>query len=82
MSFIEKNILGIASPVYGRRAFQLKVLPFTIDETARMLHAWPLEDIASAHAITGGIPYYLSFLKAHASLQEAINLQCRKLLIY
>ena len=73
MSFMEKDVLGVASPVYGRRTFQIKLLPFLFSETARMLQSWTLEDIASAHAITGGVPYYLSFIREHSSIKEALD---------
>lgn len=73
MSFMEKDILGVGSPVYGRRTFQMKLMPFPISETASMLPAWTEEDIASAHAITEGIPYYISFLGEHESIEEAIR---------
>ena len=73
MSFMERDLLGVNSPVYGRRTFQIKLQPFLINETASMLNEWPLEDIAAAHAITEGIPYYLSFFKEHKSINEAIR---------
>ena len=73
MSFMERDLLGVNSPVYGRRTFQIKLQPFLINETASMLNAWSLEDIATAHAITEGIPYYLSFFKEHKSIEEAIE---------
>lgn len=73
MSFMERDLLGINSPVYGRRTFQIKLQPFLINETAKMLNEWPLEDVAAAHAITEGVPYYLSFIKEHKTIEEAIQ---------
>ena len=72
-TFMEENVLGLKSPVYGRRAFPMKVIPFSLSETALMLPSWTLEEIAQAHTITGGIPYYLSFLKEHENIREAIK---------
>ena len=73
MSFIENNVLGIKSPVYGRRTFQIKLHPFLLKETSQMLPAWSLEDVAASHVITGGIPYYLTFIRQHSSLKEAVK---------
>lgn len=73
MSFMESDVLGINSPLYGRRTFQIKLLPFTFKESAEYLKNWSVEDIATAHVITGGVPYYLSLLKEHKNLKEAIS---------
>ena len=50
---------------------QIKLLPFTTAETAEMLPSWNVQDGAIAHAITGGIPYYLSFINTHNNITEA-----------
>lgn len=71
--FIEENILGRQSPLYGRRTEQIKLYPFSTQETAKMLPSWPFQDIAIAHVISGGVPYYLSFLKRHENAIEAIH---------
>lgn len=72
-SFIEDNLLGLNSPVYGRSASTIKLLPFSIAETALMLIGWSCDDIARAHALSGGIPYYLSFFASQKSLEEAVE---------
>ncbi len=71
--FIEENILGRQSPLYGRRTEQIKLYPFSTHETAKMLPGWSVQDLAVAHIISGGIPYYLSFLKRHETAIEAIH---------
>lgn len=71
--FIEDNILGRQSPLYGRRAEQIKLFPFKACETAKMLFGWNIQDLAIAHIVTGGIPYYLSFIKRHENAIEAIH---------
>lgn len=72
-SFMEENILGLKSPVYGRSAFPLKILPFSLAESALMLSGWSFDDVARAHAITGGIPYYLSLLAGGKDLEDALE---------
>lgn len=72
-SFMEENILGLKSPVYGRSAFPLKLLPFSMAESSLMLSGWSIDDVARAHAITGGIPYYLSLLAEGKDLRDALE---------
>lgn len=71
--FIEEDILGRESPLYGRRTVQMKLFPFSTHETAVMLPSWSVQDLAVAHIITGGIPYYLSFIARHRNAAEAIH---------
>ena len=71
--FIEDNILGKQSPLYGRRTEQIRLFPFSAKESAEMFNDWSLDDVAAAHVITGGIPYYLSFLRRHTDIKEAIH---------
>ena len=71
--FIEENILSQESPLYDRRTEQIKLFPFTAAETARMFPSWNVGDLAIAHAITGGIPYYLRFLARHDSIEQALH---------
>ena len=71
--FIEENILGSQSPLYGRRTGQIKLFPFSAAEASDMFPRWSIDSLASAYAITGGVPYYLSFLAKHASVTEAIH---------
>ena len=71
--FIEENVLSSQSPLYGRRTEQIKLFPFSPAESAKMLPAWNIDDIATAHVITGGIPYYLNFLARHSNIAEAIK---------
>ena len=58
--FMESEVLGSKSPLYGRRTMQLKVLPFDYLDTARMLPGVSLADFVAYYATFGGTPYYLS----------------------
>lgn len=72
-SFMENDVLGSRSPLYGRRDLSLKLGPFGIEETKEML---PLlknnEDIFKVWAITGGIPLYLSLFAPYSDVDEAV----------
>lgn len=72
MSFMEHQVLGYKSPLYGRRTAQFKLEPFTIWETSKLLPNYLPKDLFIAHAITGGIPYYLSLFDDKWTLKENI----------
>ena len=59
MSFIEYQVLGYKSPLYGRRTAQFKIKPFTYLESAELLRGFNDEDKAILYGITGGVPDYL-----------------------
>lgn len=70
MSFMERQVLGHASPLFGRRTAQLKLEPFTIFETHAYFPDLPLEDVAILYGATSGIPFYLAQMDRHATLGE------------
>ena len=72
MSFMEHQVLGYKSPLYGRRTAQFKVLPFTFFETRRMLENYSNEDQAVFYGVTGGIPEYLARINPARTLDENI----------
>lgn len=60
MSFMEEQVLGYKSPLYGRRTAQFKIHPFTFFEARKMLLGFSEEAQAILYGITGGIPEYIS----------------------
>jgi AAA+ ATPase superfamily predicted ATPase len=74
MSFMEKQVLGYTSPLYGRRTAQYKLLPFDYIESANMLPGFDNEEKIILYSVTGGIPEYLSRIDNKLSLQE--NVRC------
>lgn len=65
--FMEDEVLGEKSPLYGRRTAQLKMRPFDFFDAAKMFpHATPIEKIMY-YASLGGTPYYLAAIDASAS---------------
>ncbi len=72
MSFMENQVLGAKSPLYGRRTAQYALMPFTFFETRQYLERMPVEDIAIAYGMTGGVAEYLSFIRQSESLEENI----------
>ncbi len=72
MSFMEKQVLGYQSPLYGRRTAQFHIKPFTFYEAATYYKNFSSEDLAVIYGITGGIPLYMSFISDNLSLKDNI----------
>lgn len=73
MSFMETQVLGHQSPLYGRRDMQFKIEPFDYYDSAKFFENWSDEDKALAYAVTGGIPQYLNKLKSYQTIGEGIK---------
>lgn len=73
LSFMEKQVLGYKSPLYGRRTAQIRLKAFTIWEAKEMLTSYEEEELFQAYSITGGIPYYISLIDSKKSLKENIS---------
>lgn len=73
MSFMEYQVLGYKSPLYGRRTAQFKIKPFTYYESAELLTGFNNEEQAVLYGITGGIPDYLSRIDLKLSVKENIE---------
>lgn len=70
MSFMEHQVLGYESPLYGRKTSQLKVFPFTFKETVEFFPDLDGESILIYYGVTGGIPLYLTFMDPNRSVED------------
>jgi len=75
LSFMENQVLGYKSPLYGRRTAQFRVLPFDFSQTKEYFKGsiFCKEDIALLYGITGGIPLYLSLMDNEVSVETNIK---------
>lgn len=73
MSFMENQVLGYKSPIYGRRTAQFKIKPFTFFEAKNMCSSFSKEEQALFYGITWGIPEYLKHIDSKLSLDENIR---------
>lgn len=73
MSFMENQVLGYKSPLYGRRTCQYKIQPFDFFETKEYFSKFSPIDVAVIYGITGGTPLYVSMMDEEASLAENIK---------
>ena len=72
MSFMEKEVLGQKSPLFGRRTAQFKIEPLTYLEAAKFHPELSPEDNALLYGITGGVPHYINKLNVQGSIKEAL----------
>jgi len=78
MSFMQKQVLGYESPLYGRRTGQIRLLPLDFNEARAFLPSLPLSDFLTIFGITGGIPLYLTMMRDDYSLEENIKMHLLK----
>ena len=74
MSFMENQVLGYKSPLYGRRTAQFKITPFNYFDSLPFFEgeAFSKPDKAVLYGMTGGIPEYLSKIDRGKSVKNNI----------
>lgn len=72
MSFMENQVLGYQSPLYGRRTGQFKIEPLSYRETA--VFNPDLDNVTNAfvYGVTGGIPHYINKLNVKGDFHNAL----------
>ncbi len=73
MSFMEQQVLGCESPLYGRRTCQFRIQPLTYREITVFNPGLSSEDQALVYGITGGVPHYINLLDAGSDVDEAVK---------
>ena len=73
MSFMEEQVLGYQSPLYGRRTAQMKILPFDFFEASEYFQDFSPLDMAAVYGIVGGTPQYLLQMNNSLSLEENLK---------
>ncbi len=71
--FMEGEVLGAKSPLYGRRTAQIKLKPLGYREAAQLMPSDDPIKLAEYYAVFGGTPYYLCQLDEEATLHENIE---------
>ncbi len=72
MSFMENQVLGYESPLYGRRTAQYKIGALTYKEIKAFNPNLSAEEQALLYGITGGIPHYINKLNVKESIDTAL----------
>ena len=73
MSYMEDNVLAYKAPLFGRRTAQLKLEPFSFEETCQLFTKFTDEEKALIYGIFGGTPQYL--LQVNDKLSVADNVK-------
>ena len=73
MSFMEYQVLGYESPLYGRRTGQYKLQALSYREVKEFNPALTSEQQAFVYGITGGIPHYINKLAVNNDIDEALK---------
>src|SRR4030043_1400329 len=78
ISFMEREVLGHKSPLYGRRTGQLLVHPLLLRTLKEFFPGHPPEERTTAYAILGGVPAYLIQFSDKLSIRQNIERQILK----
>lgn len=73
MNMMEREVLGVKSPLYGRRTGSLKVEPFTYFQSRAFLEGFTEDEMVRIYGMVGGIPLYLSRFDPGRSLRDNIR---------
>lgn len=73
MSFMEYQVLGYESPLYGRRTGQLKIQALSYREIKEFNPSLTAEQQAFVYGITGGIPHYINKLAVVNDVDAALK---------
>ena len=72
MGFMEKEVLGAKSPVFGRRTGQMHLKPFDYRTSAEFMEGFSLEEKLMLYGAFGGTPLYLRQIDARKSFKGNI----------
>lgn len=72
LAYIEEEILGSDSPLYGRTTSTIKLDILNFEEAKELLKNFSLENQIKYYCILGGIPRYLKILDKNLSFEENI----------
>lgn len=72
MSFMENQVLGYKSPLYGRRTAQFKIEPFDYYDSSKFFNEYSSEEKLLAYGIAGGIPQYLGNIQKEGDLFDGL----------
>jgi uncharacterized protein len=70
IGFMEREVLGAKSPLFGRRTGQMRIEPLGFAEAGEMFPRWSLEERARLWFVVGGVPAYLRQFDAAESVAQ------------
>ena len=75
VGFMEREVLGRASPLFGRRTGQIHLQPFGFREAARFHPRYSPRDQALTYFVCGGVPLYLRAFSDRVSVEDNLAAQ-------
>ena len=82
MGFMEKEVLGSKSPLFGRRTAQLHMKPFNYRTSCKFLDGFSDEEKLELYGAFGGTPLYLQQINNNESFEENIKRSYLKVTSY
>lgn len=82
MGFMEKEVLGSKSPLFGRRTAQLHMKPFNYQTSSKFLNGFSNEKKLELYGAFGGTPLYLQQINNNESFEENIKRSYLKVTSY
>lgn len=73
VGFMEREVLGRRSPLFGRRTAQIQLRPFGFREAAEFHPGYSLVDRAKTFFLCGGVPFYLRFFSDSRSVETNVR---------
>lgn len=73
VGFMEREVLGRESPLFGRRTAQIQLRPFRFAEAAAFHPGYSDTERARAYFVCGGVPLYLRAFEAPLSVEQNIR---------
>lgn len=73
VGFMEREVLGKKSPLFGRRTAQIHLKPFGFREAAEFHPHWSRTNQARAYFVCGGVPMYLRAFEAGRSFESNVQ---------
>jgi len=73
VAFMENEVLGYKSPLFGRRTAQMRLEGFDYYNAGKILSNFSNPDKLKLYACVGGTPHYLAQIKASETFEENIE---------
>lgn len=77
-SWIINHVVKDTGGLYNRLTSQIRLLPFTLSECAKLLeengNSYTRRQIIETYMVFGGVPYYLNYLQPESSLTQNIDM--------
>ncbi|MDR2923328.1 MAG: ATP-binding protein [Treponema sp.] len=73
IGFMENEVMGYKSPLFGRRTAQMKLGSFDYIDAAAMLSKFNSEDKIKLYCCVGGTPYYLARIDSQLSVEKNLE---------